>query len=508
MRGKTMTAIVSAVLLALLILGGGCSRRDGASKELAALENAYRAGVLNKEEYEMKRAALANRSRVLAALDEARDAGLLTQDEYLAKRSAMLALAPAGAHGPDMQPFGSAGPVAGSERDSGAPTPAGAHEGQPPATGPLRTPSAARATAAIDGAQEHMFRMKMIKATDAQGFERPMTSAVMLVPVDWQSQGGTAWNIKDKCNSIQTTLRASGPDGRGVEVFPAFNWAWADDTQAARMTAAQTAKMGMRPCDLMPPMGAADYLRRNLGKLRPDAQLVGIEPAPKLMDILQQQARQTEQSAAKYRLQQRVRPDAAKGRVKYNLNGQAMEEWVIVATIATGTLGQSYDTRSMQLRPAWTYSCTAYVTAERAPQGRLEASEKLFELIVSTYRVGQEWQARVTQNALQLQQIELKGIRDRSAIVSKNADDIANIRRQQYENQQKSEDHISAQYSEYQRGVETYRNPSTGETVELSNQYGNAWVNNRGEYLLSDQASFDPSVVLKEDWKPLEHVKK
>jgi hypothetical protein len=57
------------------------------------------------------------------------------------------------------------------------------------------------------------------------------------------------------------------------------------------------------------------------------------------------------------------------------------------------------------------------------------------------------------------------------------------------------------------RGVETYRNLSTGETIDLSNQYGHAWVNNRGEYLLSDQEGFDPGVVLHEDWKALEHVK-
>lgn len=57
------------------------------------------------------------------------------------------------------------------------------------------------------------------------------------------------------------------------------------------------------------------------------------------------------------------------------------------------------------------------------------------------------------------------------------------------------------------RGVETYRNPSTGETIDLSNQYGHAWVNNRGEYLLSDQEGLDRGVVLHEDWKALEHVK-
>lgn len=215
-----------------------------------------------------------------------------------------------------------------------------------------------------------------------------------------------------------------------------------------------------------------------------------------------------EASARQYGLQQRVRPDAVKGRVRLSVNGQAMEEWIYVITVSTGTLGQGYDTRTMQLRPAWTYGCVAYVTAERAPQGRLDASEKLFELIVNSYRVGPEWQARINKSALETQQIELKGVRDRSAIITKNGEDIANIRRQGAAYRQRSEDHVFGQYSEYQRGVDTYRNPATGETVELSNQYGHAWVNNRGEYLLSDQAGFDPSVVFREDWKPLERVRR
>jgi hypothetical protein len=54
--------------------------------------------------------------------------------------------------------------------------------------------------------------------------------------------------------------------------------------------------------------------------------------------------------------------------------------------------------------------------------------------------------------------------------------------------------------------VDTYRDPASGETVELSNAYGNAWRNGRGEYLLSDSPSFDPTVELKEDWTRLEHV--
>jgi hypothetical protein len=349
--------------------------------------------------------------------------------------------------------------------------------------------------------------MKVVKVIDQTGFERPMASASMLIPTDWQSQGATTWIIKDKCNGIRTDLRASGPDGRAIEIFPAFSWVWADDPKPMQTTAAQTAQFGNRPCDVMPPMSAADFVRRNLNRYRPNAQLVGLEPAPKMMAILQQRAQQDEQEGAKYNLKQRIRPDGVKARIRYSVNGQAMEEWLMVATITTGTLGPSFNARTMQMDQKFTYNCAAYVTGERAPQGQLDASDKFFELVTGTYRWDAAWQARVSGQAQAIQQIELKGVRDRSAIVSKNAEDMRNIQRQGYENAQQSADRISQQRSQTTRGVETYRNPSTGETVELSNQYGQAWVNNRGEYLLSDQPGFNPSVTLKEDWKALEHVK-
>ena len=143
----------------------------------------------------------------------------------------------------------------------------------------------------------------------------------------------------------------------------------------------------------------------------------------------------------------------------------------------------------------WFYNCIAYAGAQRAPTGQLDASAKLFELIASTFRVDPEWQARVTKNAMAIQQIEQKGIRDRVAIQAKSAEDIRKIQQETYENQQKSQDSINANFSQVIRGVESYRNPTNGETLELDANYGHAWVNNRGEYLLSDQAGFDPNIV-------------
>ncbi len=561
----------------MAVLMAACNRAP-ASKDLAALDRAYQAGVITKAEYQMKRAAMETQSSAMSALDKALEAGVLrkqeyqarkaqllakadalaaverayaagvlNKEEYLAKKSSLLApdtTVPASLPAQDVAapspiavaavapaPVEPPAPAAASPLHSNAarenslpPRPAGARIQEPtpiPAAQPQPQSAPAPAQVAIaearpapaappaqaSPAQGHVLRMKVARAVDQSGFERPMTSATMLVPTDWQVQGGTVWHIKDKCNGIQTNLRTSGPDGRAIEVFPAFSWVWADDPKPLQMTAAQTAQYGSRPCDVMPPLKAADFLRRNLNRYRPNAQVVGLEPAPKLLAIMQQMARDTEQSGLRYNLRQSVRPDAIKARVRYHLNGQAMEEWIVVAVMITGTLGPSYNTKTMQPGQAWTYNCAAYVTGERAPQGQLDANEKFFDLVVGTYRRDPQWQARVDGNAQAIQQIELKGVRDRSAIVAKNADDIRNIQREGYEGRQRTMDQISNQRSQTTRGVETYRNPATGETVELSNQYGHAWVNNRGEYLLSDQPGFDPVVTLKEDWKPLEHVK-
>ena len=533
----------AAAVLALAGAGSGCSRHSSArSADFTALDRAYQAGVLSKDEYDLKKAGLESQASALDALDKAKAAGVVTEEDFvrikarlIAKGTSLASLEAArkagvftedeyntrkkavmndGTEVPDVP---AAAPAASAPPPSANAAPQTVAKAQAPVTetqhsAPQPQSSARPATQTSAGAGSsrdgHVLRMKMASAVDAQGFEQPMPSLSLLVPVDWQSQGTTTWNIKDKCNTIQTHLMATGPDGRAIEFFPAYNWVWADDPGPLQMSAQQTAQFGTRPCDVAPPVNASDYLRRNLAKYRPNVQVMGLEPAPKVLEALQKLARQTEQSAAQYNLRQSVRPDAARARVRYSVNGKAMEEWIIAATIITGTLGPSFNARTGQMGQAYSYSNVAYVTGERAPQGQLDASEKFFELLVDTSRINPAWQARVTNNALALQKIEQKGIADRSKIVAQNAEDIRRINQEAYENRQRSQDRLSDQFSQTIRGVETYRNPQTGEEVELSNQYGHAWVNNRGEYLLSDQEGFDPAVEFKEDWRPLQRVSK
>lgn len=472
-----------AIAAALLAIFGAACSRSGDSSELAAIESAYKAGVLTKDEYTAKVAAARTRTAQLAALDRAMRAGVLSKDEYAAKKAALLsagALASAPPATPAAPETASQPPAAPSASDASAPG--------------ISTPAA--------DPQGHSYRMKVVQIVDAQGFEKPIPSNSLLIPVNWQSQGATTWNIKDKCNSIATHLIVTGPAGHAFERFPVYKWTWADDPRALQASSAQSARMGMHVCDVMPPMRAEEYLRRNLAKLRPNAQLVGFEPAPKLMESLQQQAQQTEEAARRFNMKQQVKYDAIKARLKYSVNGKPMEEWLLAATVSTGTFFAP-----MRL---WNYDCVAYTAGQRAPAGELDASAKLFELIASTYRTNPEWQARITKVALAIQQTDLKGVRDRSAIIAKSAEDTRNIQRQTFENQQRAEDRSATQFSQYIRGVETYQNPTTGETIDLDNNYGHAWVNNRGEYLLSDQAGFDPNSVPgnTQNWTQLQHVKK
>jgi Short C-terminal domain len=490
-----------ARIILLSLCSAACSTsQSGGSRDLAALDKAYASGVLTADEYAAKKAALANRAATIAALDKALAAGVLTQDEYAAKKSALASASPPTvpvssepapqAPGPEVNP-----PVAGAAAPAPAPPPTASAASS-------RTSSPAPASASV-----HTYKMKMAQVMDQQGFEKPLVSATMLIPTDWQFQGGTAWNIKDSCNTIQTTVKASGPDGRAFEIFPAYAWSWADDPTFLRQAFAQKAQFGTHACDVQPPVSAADYAKQIIGKIRPNVRIASMESAPELLDRLQQQARQTEQSAAQFHLQQRVRPDVVKARLKYTLNGQAVEEWVVVATVTTTSTGPSFDVRSGRMAQANSYNCRATMVAERAPQGQLDASSKFFDLLNSTFHVNAEWQARVVRNAQAVQQIELKGVRDRAAIVSKNADDIRNIQQQGYENRQRVQDQSFKDFDQVIRGVESYRNPGTGETVELDSNYGHAWVSGNGTYLLSDQAGFNPNTVSNETWTPLEHVK-
>jgi len=56
------------------------------------------------------------------------------------------------------------------------------------------------------------------------------------------------------------------------------------------------------------------------------------------------------------------------------------------------------------------------------------------------------------------------------------------------------------------RNVQTFRDPTTGNRMELSNLYDHAWLNGSNEYVMSDDPNFNPNGNLSGSWNQLQAV--
>jgi hypothetical protein len=364
-----------------------------------------------------------------------------------------------------------------------------------------KSATAAKADSA-NGGDANYYRLKQVKVIDQHGFEKPMPAMSVLIPTDWQFQGEVKY-LNGRCGLAQTVFRANGPDGRSIELLPDYNWVWSDDAFTVQALQAQ------RGCDVMRPISAADLLRRVvIPKVRPGAHLVAIEPIPKVSKQMQEIARQNEAAAAQAGMRIKIRSDVARARVQYTINGQGVEGWVTAVTLTSAMPSPTLNMQTMQPGSASYYTSWAQMFDLRTPPGQLDASQKFFELIASTVRIDPDWQARVNAVQSNIAAANIKGAADRSRIISKSNAEINNIITKGYEERSKSRDRAMKKYDQALRGVETYRNPNTGETYELSNEYGHAWINNNNEYILSDREGFNPNVELKQgNWTQLERVK-
>ncbi len=362
----------------------------------------------------------------------------------------------------------------------------------------------------------NFYRMKLARIVDERGFERPMTALTLLLPTDWQFQGSVQYAQATGChaNIVQLVFRATSPDGRlAIELFPGNTWQWTDDANMRNMMQTsnqQMARFGRRGCDIMAPMTADEFLRRQvLPAARRGAGVTGSEAMPDAEARMQAEAREAQQTAARQGVRVNVQTSAGRVRLSYALGGRPVEEWLTAMTTSIGIAGPSFNMRTGRMGQALYYSSTAdHLFGMRAPQGQLDAQEKFFRLVMGTVRVDPQWQARVQQVIANLQAQDSKGAADRSAIATKAGQDMSKMIHDSYQNATSSREHSMESWSQYMRGVQTFRNPNTGDTVELSNQYGHAWAGPDGTYVVTDSANFNPNSSLQGNWTRLEAVQR
>lgn len=355
-----------------------------------------------------------------------------------------------------------------------------------------------------------VFRMKVVRVMDGQGWGQPVEVAHLLVPSDWKVEGGVTWaQNMSRCpqNIIQLRWRAMSPDGlTGVELFPSYAWAWSDDQMLQHSI--QQAAMNNQGCDLAPLMTPPDFLARMVvPRVRQGARVLGAEPLRGVAQLEQQKLDATYGQTIAAGYLRGVRAEAGRVRLEHVVGGKPVEEWM-AATIATIAAPMASSAALMQggmSMTATSYTLNGYnVYGVWAPRGQLDANAKLFATIVASVRPSPQYQAAIGAWLANVANIQRQGAMDRHRIWREAQESISNSINQTYAQNQAVQDRMAEQFGQTIRGVETYVDPRTNERVELVGGYSSAWVNARGEYLLSDTPGFNPAQAFQEDWRELQ----
>ena len=257
------------------------------------------------------------------------------------------------------------------------------------------------------------------------------------------------------------------------------------------------AKYKIKACPVRAPVKAEEFLRRDLiEKYRKGKTVVSVEPFPELDQLV------------RYRLGlpssggdvNGIHTEAARARLSYDdEKGRPVEEWVtveiIVRKIPMGPRGAAYDWHAVNIM--WF----------RTPKGQLDANERLFKLVASTIRPEPEWQKWSNGVIASLYQKKQEEAAKQQQIIIEFQNKVAETINGVVANQQRGSLQSSFGQSQLIREVQTFRDPTTGSTFELSNKFDNAWLNGtKGYYLMSDDPNFDPNGNLSGNWTQLQVV--
>ncbi|GIU78853.1 MAG: hypothetical protein KatS3mg005_2091 [Bryobacteraceae bacterium] len=303
-----------------------------------------------------------------------------------------------------------------------------------------------------------------------------------LIPAGWRTEGGIQWFPQYRILA-NLLMRIIDPQtGAAIEFLPVqyfFYW------QVLRPRPNGSNYLGRV---LWPPIQDVGefvetmYMGGPLARLR-KATKAAVQEMPELAALA---VRGESASQAK----------SGKIRYEYEQDGQAWEEDVYVTLVYTFVA----DIAMWRSDRAYSF---------RAPKGMLDRLTPLMAAVVSTARISLDWFAQYSIAGQLFDERMRQGIRGAAALsqtIRRNSEEIRQMFEQSYRERTAADDRIHQRFTEYIRGVETYRNPFEDRPVQLPSGYSNVWVNRNGEYILSNEANFNPNIGSNLDWRPLKRA--
>jgi hypothetical protein len=383
-----------------------------------------------------------------------------------------------------------AAPPATSPKPGATPAPA-AKNSQPPNTGK-------------GNSSDHYFLMKQVQLID-QGLGNGRPAYDLMIPKDWQFKGWVNVGVAEGgCFADWFSVvgdAKSADNSIELQMLPKYTWQYIDDPTGQRQMQQRNAfdaKFKIKPCPVRAPVKAEEFLRRDLlEKYRKGKTVVSVEPFPELDQLV------------RYRIGlppsggdvNGIHTEAARARLSYDDDkGQPVEEWltaeIIVRKIPMGPRGSAYDWHAVNVM--WF----------RAPRGQLDANDRLFKLIASTIRPEPEWQKWSNGVIAGLYQKKQEEAAKQQQIIIDFQNKVAETINGVVAYQQSGSMQSANGTSQLIREVQTFRDPTTGSTFELSNKYDNAWRDpNSQYYVMSDDANFNPNGKFDGNWTQLQLVR-
>jgi hypothetical protein len=363
-----------------------------------------------------------------------------------------------------------------------------------------------RAADTSPAASSHVWQMRKVTFIDGGASQPNLTAGSMLTPPDWTVRANGNYIMDCVFSPVRLFIAAARPDGNaGLMIFPGVVDAWSDNPQVLQMYRTGYAEFAKtKKCEVKAPRSVDTALRDSLGQLGVQA-VGGAQAVPGLNDELRADVQKINQALAQ-------RPgsgslSAEGGRQRFNgaINGKRVEGWLILV-LTTRTTPLPNGQGNLMLTDA------PLICAMFAPPGQLDTNEKMLSAMLGTIRVDPNWQKYAEQDAVQVQQMmqqayarvasihnqmmqdNLQTQRKIAAIRQGTADYASKVHANVASDRAAALDHSSQQFSLYMGDQAIYKNPATGERVQMSSAYGHAWASSgSNDYVLTDSASYDPN---------------
>lgn len=313
------------------------------------------------------------------------------------------------------------------------------------------------------------------------------TAFTLLVPAEWETRGGVQWQMQ-YANLASGRFEAFDPKGKAaLELFPVIPACW---DESGMLGAKGQNYMGS--VIYPPPRDALQYVREVFVPLyRANAMGLKVGAATPLPEV----ARAVERAVQEPSVTKSA--TAARVRLEYEDGGKTIAEDVFVTIVLSRS----------PILPNMTHWSLEHQYSFRAEKKDLDALAPVMQTIAASVRLELDWYAGYAQVLDLWRQGQMQSIRDAGELsrrISRNNDAILASMRSSWEARQSAQDRMAREFSEAIRGVETYDQPFEHQSIQLPSGYRDVWVNPRGEYVLSNEAGYDPNVGATQEWRRMQ----